>query len=331
MQDTPAPFSVLVADAEPTICRVFEAKLTKEGRFRVACASTGTDAHRLALHHYFDILLWDLRMRESDTLLPRLRALCPDAALLLMSTDDEPVMSVTLARLDCAGVLIKPFGLDTLEARVRAALVQRPRRQPLHLVGFVGQAVTLRTPAGSCRTRVLENDQDTFLVVGAPRVTTPLDFAVGQAVQVQYHGRGAIYSFDSTLLRAVKNPLLCWELAMPEIIHRSQRRRTPRLPLQNPIRLSFDFNATDSAWEGMTIDLSEGGAAVVMPVAIEPGAHVHFLISTDIAGQATVVWIQPQPDPDGALSHRMGLRFDGLSPPAKQSIAGRLEKCNRLW
>ena len=124
MQDTPAPYSVLVADAEPTICRVFEAKLTKEGRFRVVSASTGMDAYRLALQQSFDILLWDLRLRDSDTLLPRLRALCPAAAFLLMSTDDQPAVSVPVSRLDIAGILVKPFGLDTLETCICTALSQ---------------------------------------------------------------------------------------------------------------------------------------------------------------------------------------------------------------
>lgn len=125
MQDNPAPYSVLVADAEPTLCRVFEAKLTKEGRFRVASASNGMDAYRLALQQSFDILLWDLRLRDSDTLLPRLRALCPDTALILMSTDDQPAVSVPVSRLDIAGILVKPFGLDTLETYIRTALAQR--------------------------------------------------------------------------------------------------------------------------------------------------------------------------------------------------------------
>jgi DNA-binding NarL/FixJ family response regulator len=130
MQDTPAPISVLVADAQPTLCRVFEAILTKEGRFHVASASTGSDAYRLALQQPFDILLWDLRLRDSDTLLPRLRALCPDAALLLLSTDDQPAVSVPVSRLDIAGILVKPFGLDELETHLLTALAQQRRQQP---------------------------------------------------------------------------------------------------------------------------------------------------------------------------------------------------------
>lgn len=95
----------------------------------MACASTGPDAYRLALQTPFDVLLWDLRMRDSDTVLPQIRSLCPDAALLLMSTDDQPVLSASVSGLDIAAILVKPFGLDTLEDHVWSAVSQRRRQQ----------------------------------------------------------------------------------------------------------------------------------------------------------------------------------------------------------
>ncbi|MCW3053326.1 MAG: Response regulator of citrate/malate metabolism [Chthonomonadales bacterium] len=314
MQDAPAPFSVLVADAEPTICRVFEAKLTKEGRFRVACASTGPDAYRLALLHPFDVLLWDLRMRDSDSLLPRLRALCPDAALLLMSTDDQPAISVPVARLDVAGILVKPFGLDTLETHLRSVLAQRYRQQPLYHVGFVGQYVTIRTPAGECLTRVFENEQDSFLVIGAPRVATPPDFVTGLKVEVEYNGRGALYSFDSELLREVTDPLPCWELAMPSTIRRNQRREVPRTALQKPIQLHSVSDPSDVLCKGTTTDISAQGLALLSNSDMEPGTQVQFTISRDIHGRATVVRSQPQTGPNGAMCYCIALRFDHRLP-----------------
>jgi CheY-like chemotaxis protein len=331
MQDAPAPHSVLVADAEPTICRVFEAKLTKEGRFRVDCASTGQDAYRLALLHAYDILLWDLRMRDSDTLLPRLRALCPDAALLLMSTDDQPSVSVTISRLDIAGILVKPFGLDTLETHIRSALAQRERQQPLHQVGFVGQYVTVRTPAGECHTRVFENGLDSFLIVGAPRVEVPPDFAVGLKVQVEYNGRGAVYSFDSTLLREVSEPLPCWELAMPSLIRRSQRRQAPRTPLHEPIQLHAESEPSVLLFEGVTADFSILGLALLAPAEVEAGTQVQFTLTPDICGQATVVRSLPQLDSHGVLRYRIALRFTDLPAQTREYLDSRLEKSGRLW
>ncbi len=331
MQDTPALFSVLVADAEPTLCRVFEAKLTKEGRFRVACASTAQEAYRLALHSPFDILLWDLRLRDSDTVLPRLRALSPDAALLLMSTDDQPTISMTVLRLDITGVLIKPFGLDTLEASIRSALTQRTRQQPLHQIGFVGQYVTIRTPSGACLTRVFENAHDTFLVVGATRVATPPDFGVGLKVQVEYNGRGALYSFDSTLVRELTEPLPCWELAMPDLIRRLQRRRAPRIPLQKMIRLHAAGEGPDLLCDGTTTDISILGLALLSATALEIGTHVYFTISPDVTGRASVVRTQSQRALTGDLHYRIALQFDDVPSQTQAHLEGWLENAARLW
>lgn len=330
MQDNPAPFSVLVADAEPTICRVFEAKLTKEGRFRVACASTGLDAYRLGVQYPFDIILWDLRLRDSDTVLPRLRALCPAAALLLMTTDDEPAVSVAVSRLDVAGILIKPFGLDTLETHIRSALAQRRQEQPLHQLGFVGQYLTLRSPAGECGTRVFKNAQDSFLVVGAPRVATPPDFAVGQKVQVEYIGRSALYSFDSVLLGEVTDPLPCWELAMPSLIHRHQRRQALRTEVETPIQLHAASDPSVLLCEGTTTDLSVLGAAFLSTTDVEVGTQVQFTLSPDAVGRATVVRTEPHTDTHGVPGHRIALRFDDLSPETQAHLQNLLEKSDGL-
>jgi hypothetical protein len=282
----------------------------------------------MAVGHAFDILLFDLRLREAETLLPRLRALCPDAALLLMSTDDQPSVSAAVARLDISGILVKPFGLDTLETHIRTAMAQRSRQQPLQHVGFVGQNVTIRTPDGACRTRIFENAQDSFLIVGAPRVPTPPDFSVGRQVLVEYTGRGALYSFDSTVIREVMDPLPCWELSMPSIIRRNQRRKAPRTALQAPIRLD---SASGLLCEGTTTDVSVLGLALLASTDAEVGTHVEFTIEPAMRGSATILRIEPHTDADGSLLHRMALRFDEISSQVRTDLLNRIEKSDRLW
>ena len=66
------PPSVLIADADPYIGRVLEAKLVKSNRFHVTIATSGADAIQAALQQAFSILLWDVRMRDTALLLPRL-------------------------------------------------------------------------------------------------------------------------------------------------------------------------------------------------------------------------------------------------------------------
>jgi CheY-like chemotaxis protein/c-di-GMP-binding flagellar brake protein YcgR len=232
--------AVLIADAEPYICRVFEARLSKDGQFRVVTATTGAAALHSALEQVFDVLLWDMRLRDTASLLPRLRALCPHAALLLMTTDDRPTLHAEVRRLDIADVLVKPFGLDTLAERVRRAARMEPPPATAAQVDLVriGQQLSVISPGGVCVTRVLENRQDTFVIVGAPRVETPPDFAPGLRVHVEVRGSDALYDFASNLLRLHLEPMPRWELAMPHVIRRTQRRHYSRLPFHMLIALS---------------------------------------------------------------------------------------------
>src|SRR5437763_16156550 len=125
MTPQPAP-SVLIADADPYICRVFEAKLTKENPFRVMSVTTGQEALLAASQNDFSAILWDMRLRDTSRVLPRMRALCPGAVLLLLTTDDRPTLDSDLARLDVSDILVKPLNLDTLVDRVLAALEAPP-------------------------------------------------------------------------------------------------------------------------------------------------------------------------------------------------------------
>ena len=114
--------TILIADADPYICRVFEAKLTKDSSFRTICVTTVHEALHAAARNVIKVILWDTRLRDSILLLPRLRALCPEAALLLLTTDDRPTIESDLARLDVSDILIKPINLDTLLERICIAV-----------------------------------------------------------------------------------------------------------------------------------------------------------------------------------------------------------------
>ncbi|HEV2472119.1 MAG TPA: response regulator, partial [Chthonomonadales bacterium] len=215
---------VLVADAEPYICRVFEAKLTKNNSFRVICATTGAEALRAAAAISFDALLWDLRLRDTHNSLARLRSFCPNAALILMSTDDLPGLSEEIDRLDVADVLVKPFSLDLLVSRLDLALEvgASTRSISMHLTR-VGQAISVISPMGACRTRVMETYPDRIAVVGPPRVEAPSDFAPGTRVKVELDGADALYSFHSRLVPESASMVPGWQLRLPRILRREQR------------------------------------------------------------------------------------------------------------
>ncbi len=348
MTQQPAP-SVLIADADPYICRIFEAKLTKENPFRAMSVTSGQDALLAASQNVFNVILWDMRLRDTPRLLPRLRALCPEAALLLMTTDDRPTLDSDLARLDVSDLLVKPLNLDTLVDRVRAAL---DAPAPISLsspmdVARVGQRLDLSSAQGTCVTRVLETRHDSFIVVGAPRVQVPGDFRPGLRLRVQIAGEDAMYSFTTRLVRATDYPIEGWEVQKPITIRREQRRRFPRrqLSLAISIEPGGDFEMADVLTEsavvsmrdlapvdGQTEDLAIGGCALVSDVPISTGTAVRFVLTPTpeipITGSGTIVRASPfsLPGPPSAdVVYRLALQFHTLPPISRRHLREVLE------
>ncbi len=347
---SPIP-SVLIADAEYYICRVLEAKLSKDNRFEVVTATSGLAALQAALERSFDVLLWDLRLRETLDLLPRLRALCPYAALFLMTTDDRPSVPSSIQRLDVTDVLVKPFGLDTLVDQLYQAIAD-PLRTPAAAaidLSRVGQLLTLISPAGHCVTRVLERNLDTFAVVGAPRVETPADFATGLRVRVQVKGEDALYSFDSRLLRSQNHPVLRWELPLPRTIRREQRRKYPRIPLHVPVVLmrrpevvvvgpetepglapaAAGEQVEAAVTTGITEDLSLGGFALVSEQPLPVNENVSFDLKhagvRELEGYGRVLRTQKLPTteppvPGAPTRYRIALQFTELDAAVRRRL-----------
>lgn len=342
--------SVLIADAEYYICRVLEAKLSKDNRFEVACSTSGLAALQAALERSFDVLLWDLRLRETLNLLPRLRALCPNAVLFLMTTDDRPVTPASVQHLDVADVLVKPFGLDTLVDQLYQVISAPPRPPaPVSIdLSRVGQQLTLISPAGRCVTRVLERSLDTFTVVGAPRVETPPDFAVGLRARVQLRGEDALYSFNSRLLRSQAQPVLRWELRLPRTIQREQRRKYPRVPIHMPVvlmglpqtgetvrivpeldrdRLPAEVNMPDTA-DGITEDLSLGGCALVseqlLPVDSEVSFDLKHAGMRNLEGYGRILRTQKMSSSETWAAesprYRIAMQFTEVDPSVRRKL-----------
>lgn len=342
--------SILIADAEPYLCRVFEAKLVRENAFRVVAVTRGEDAMQAAVEQPFDVLLWDVRLGAGDAAgaLAPLRALCPDAILLLTTTDDRPTRDPHFDFLDVTDVLIKPFGLDTLVTHIRAALMAPPAVSLSTCIELarVGQQILLSSPGGHCRTRVLSADQNRFRVVGAPRVETPDDFAPGRTVRAEVKGKDALYSFRSRITRFLEQPIASWELVMPGTIHREQRRKYPRRLVRLPTTLQqgrFPSSTSSSkaaakpraasaaaALQGMTADLSLGGCSMIceqwLPVGTIVTFDIHPNAETSVSGRGCILRMEPListlPAP---ARYRIALSFDEMDDSARQRLRDLLE------
>jgi c-di-GMP-binding flagellar brake protein YcgR len=335
-----SPPSVLIADADPYICRVFEAKLTKEDPFRAMSVTAGQEALLAACQNVFSAILWDTRLRDTARLLPRMRGLCPEAVLLLLTTDDRPTLDSDLARLDVSDILVKPLNLDTLVDRVRAAL-EAPAAPFLSSpmdVARIGQRLELESPMGACVTRVLENRPDSFTVVGEPRVNVPPDFHAGLRLRAQIAGDDAIYRFATRLMHAVEDPIPGWEVQKPRIIRREQRRKHVRQPLSFAISLELaDAGAPEQSAavavvrertiDGQTEDVGLGGCALVSDAALPAGTPVRFVLKppadNPIIGSAKIVRAAPFSQagaPSRDTVFRLALQFSSLPASSRRHL-----------
>ena len=332
--------SVLIADADPYLCRIFEAKLLKDTPFDVVVANTGHDALQAALVKGFNTVLWDTRLRDTLRYLPRLRALCPEASIFLMTTDDHHSLNSDLRHLDISEILVKPFGLDVLIERVRASLFNPSLPGTTANLDFarIGQRIAIISEEGRCVTRALERRDETFVVVGAPRVSQPADFSERLPVRVEIIGEDALYSFQTRLLKALDLPIPSWEINLPTRILREQRRKYSRIHLALPIQLEQIAQPSSSELSqtlpgqilvGMTEDVSLNGCSVVSRKPLEVGMKVRFTIEglplSQIEGEGEVTRIQPLNEPDNPMRHQSGIQFRDLPSLFKKRLRSLVE------
>ncbi len=113
---------ILVVEDEEKLARFVELELVHEG-YQVTKASNGRDALRIASENKFDLILLDIILPELNGLevLRRLEREHPTPVILLTARDS--VMD-KVAGLDAGAVdyVTKPFAIEELLARIRAAL-----------------------------------------------------------------------------------------------------------------------------------------------------------------------------------------------------------------
>lgn len=113
---------ILVVDDEPQVRRVMKSTLTAEG-YTITEASNGGQALEMFREQPPDIILLDLNMPEMDGL---------EACRQIRRSSDVPIIMLTVRNAERDKVLaldagaddyvVKPFGMQELLARIRAAL-----------------------------------------------------------------------------------------------------------------------------------------------------------------------------------------------------------------
>ena len=147
---------VLVVDDDARLRKTLELNLRARG-YRPVLAGSGEEALRLAASHHPDVVILDLGLPGMDGLevIEGIRGWSAVPILVLSGRDTE-AMKVRALDLGADDYLTKPFGMDELFARVRAATrrVVVAEGDPIvrtadFTVDFAAKRVTREGPAGA--------------------------------------------------------------------------------------------------------------------------------------------------------------------------------------
>ena len=117
-----APLRVLVVDDEPPICKLLRMGLTAQG-YQTLEASNGKAALEL-LGQAPDLIILDLGLPDAQglDLLRTMRARDESVPIVVLSSRGDEAGKVQALDLGADDYVTKPFGMDELLARMRAAL-----------------------------------------------------------------------------------------------------------------------------------------------------------------------------------------------------------------
>jgi len=123
--------SILIIDDEAPILRILRSALKADG-YQVAEASTGAEALSLVAQRTPDVIVLDLGLPDMDgkDIIQKLREWC-DAPIVVLSARHDETERIAALDEGADDYVTKPFHMGELQARLRAALRGRARRDSL--------------------------------------------------------------------------------------------------------------------------------------------------------------------------------------------------------
>ena len=190
------PPQILIVDDEPAILRFLRAGLGSQG-YTVVEASAGLPALDLLHQAPPDLIVLDLGLPDIDGLevISRIRASGAMLPIIVLSSRSDETAKVAALNLGADDYVIKPFGIDELLARIRAAQrhqLQQQGERPVFRTGdltvdLVRRIVTVRGQDVKFSPR--EYDLLRLLIAQAGKVLTHkviLRSVWGSETDVQY-------------------------------------------------------------------------------------------------------------------------------------------------
>lgn len=153
MTERAGPVRILVVDDEPGILRFLRVALASQGHVVIE-ASTGLAALDAVRRQAADLVVLDLGLPDIDGLevIRRIRGQSTVLPIIVLSSRDNETAKVAALDLGADDYVTKPFGVDELLARIRAAQrhsLQQQGEKPVFrtgdlMVDLVRRVVTVR-------------------------------------------------------------------------------------------------------------------------------------------------------------------------------------------
>jgi two-component system KDP operon response regulator KdpE len=174
-----APLRVLIVDDEPAIRRFLRTSLSAQG-YRVTEVEDGGAALESLRRNPVDLLVLDLGLPDVDgfEVIRRLRETGSTVPIVVLSSRSDEAGKVKALDLGADDYLTKPFGVEELLARIRAALRHRLQQQgerPVFRSGdLVVDLVRRIVSVGGVEVKLSPREYDLLrlLVMHAGRVLT---------------------------------------------------------------------------------------------------------------------------------------------------------------
>jgi len=170
---------VLVVDDEPPIRRFLRTSLSSQG-YQVIEAEDGSSARAMLRQNVADVLVLDLGLPGLDgfEIIKQLRDSGSALPIIVLSSRTDEAGKVRALDLGADDYVTKPFGMDELLARLRAALRHRLQQQgerPIFRVGDLGVDLVRRVvTVGEREVKLTPREYDLLrtLVAHAGKVLT---------------------------------------------------------------------------------------------------------------------------------------------------------------
>jgi two-component system KDP operon response regulator KdpE len=142
------PVRILIVDDEPPIRRFLRTALAAQG-YRVEEADDGEAALEFLARNPVDLVVLDLGLPGMDGLevVRRLRGADSPVPIIILSSRDDEAGKVAALDLGADDYVAKPFGMEELLARIRAALrhrLQQEGEKPIFRSGDLAVDLTRR-------------------------------------------------------------------------------------------------------------------------------------------------------------------------------------------